>query len=434
MRKSTEQIVEKIKEFIVAAELKQDYRRAPTDFTRERKLTFQLLIVFMLRKLYKSLALEIGEFFGQIGLPGATLSKSAFTQARQKLKPLFFADLLSVFNNEFYTDNQDRVSKLKGMRILAVDGSTLDLPFSPELEAYYGSQSNQHQQTRYVKGRVSIAYDLLNNMVVHGVLQPYAKGEMVAAIEHLAYCQPKDLLIYDRGYACYQLVDEHRIRGLEVVVRLKVNSSKEVEEFAASPATDVELIIKPGRDQKKKHGYSEQAAQQVRLIKLKLENGEQVLLLTTLLDKEQYPAAFLLELYRMRWGVETRYDVLKNVLQVEYFSGLKKEAIEQDFYICLFLMNMQALLAEELKEEIAQKYAGRKYKYQVNLSVAVGFLKSKVVDLFLTKNTSQILAHLKQSFLQHVEPIRPGRKFPRQKDKYRNRKEPILMKNRKNVL
>lgn len=435
MRKSKQQIICGIKSFILVDEVEDKYKSRPADFTRNRKLPFQLLVLFMLRKLYKSLALEISEFFSQLDVSWCSLTKSAFTQARQKLSPLFFHDLLQKFNQEFYTDNDQGVERIKGMRILAVDGSTLDLPYSQELVQAYGTHSNQYDQVRYVKGRVSVLYDLLNYMILDGVLQPFAEGEPVAALKHLPHCRAGDLVVYDRAYASFEMVYSHQSNHLQVLMRMRPAFSKQLRDFAQSQVDDITIWMKPGKNTSiKNKAYGKDARVKVRLVKFCLDSGEQAILLTTLLDKEQFPIDFLKQVYGMRWGVETRYDVLKNVLQVEQFSGYTKSAIEQDFYISLFLMNMQALLAQELKEEIKARYGHRKYAYQLNLSLAIGHLKRSVVKLFITKQPNQILAQLKQSFLQHVEPIRPARKYPRLKDKYRNRKKPLLMKNRKNVL
>lgn len=416
-------------------EVEEKYKSRPEDFTRSRILPFKLLVVFMLRKLYKNLALEISEFFKDLAQPKVTLSKSAFTQARQKLSPLFFRSLLHKLNLEFYTDNDERVKQLKSMRILAVDGSTLDLPFSQELATVYGTHSNQHREASYIKGRASVMYDLLNGMVIDGVLQPFAQGEPSAALKHLSYAREGDLLVYDRNYASFEMVYEHRQRNMHVLMRLRSSFSRQVEAFAQSGEEDALVIIRPGKNTPvKDKAYERDTAIQVRLVKFSLDNGETALLLTTLLDKGEFSIDFLKQIYAMRWGVETAYDVLKNVLRVEYFSGFTQVAIEQDFYISLFLMNLQALLADELQQELKNRYGHRKLAYKINLATAIGHLKKNVVALFTSKVPEQVLLELRENFLQHVEPVRPNRKYPRQKDKYRHRKTPILMKNRKNVL
>lgn len=46
-------------------------------------------------------------------------------------------------------------------------------------------------------------------------------------------------------------------------------------------------------------------------------------------------------------------------------------------------MNMQALLADELQEELKQRYGHRKLEYQINLSTAIGHLKKNVLALFI---------------------------------------------------
>lgn len=440
MRKSNEEIIRQLQTFLLKENLEDKYKSKPSDFIRNRKLPFTTLILFMLRKLYKSLALEISEFFKEIQFTADLPTKSAFSQARQKLSPLFFQDLLYKFNEEFYTDNQQRVAQLQSMRILAVDGSTLDLPYSESLAQTFGTHSNQYSSVRYIKGRVSVVYDLLNHMILDGGLQPFAEGESVAALRHLDHCHQGDVLVYDRAYASFHMVYTHQQKGLHVVMRMKPSYSNQLQSFTQGDVDDTTIIMRPGKGQirinpcAEDKTYSKDAKVHVRLVKFTLDDGQQALLLTTLLDAQRYPIAFLKQLYAMRWGVETRYDILKNVLQVEYFSGYNEQAILQDFYISLFLMNMQVLLAQDLQQEIQHKYGHRKYNYQINLAVAIGHLKRNVVELFTNKHPGEVLRELEKSFLSHVEPVRPGRKYPRHKDKYRTRKKPILMKNRKNVL
>jgi hypothetical protein len=435
MRKKNEAIMEEVKAFILVDQVADKYKDKPSDFTRTRKLPFKHLVLFMLRKLYKSLALEISEFYKELQERRCTLSKSAFSQARQKLSPVFFEDLLKKFNHAFYTDNEEGVKTLQTMRILAVDGSTLDLPYSQELAQAYGTHSNQYDRVRYVKARVSVMYDLLNGMILDGVLQAFEQGESVAALKHIGCCQKGDVVVYDRAYASFDMVYTHRQAGLHVLMRMKPSFSHQLRAFAQSDLEDTRVFMQANQKQcLKDKAYGKQAQVQVRLVKFKLDNGEQALLLTTLLDEQAFPIALLKHIYGMRWGVETRYDVLKNVLQVEYFSGYTQKAVLQDFYISLFLMNMQVLLTEQLQEPIQAKYSHRKYAYQVNTAVAIAHLKKSIVALFVSKQPDEILSELKESFLAHVEPIRPGRKYPRHKDKYRTRKKPILMKNRKNVL
>lgn len=98
----------------------------------------------MLNLLRKSLSLEIENFtslFRPTKIYGFT--KSAFVQARKKVKPEVFEKLSRILLDEFYTDNQVAVKLWKGFRILAVDASRITLPITKELKAIYGETKNQ---------------------------------------------------------------------------------------------------------------------------------------------------------------------------------------------------------------------------------------------------------------------------------------------------
>jgi len=67
-------------------------------------------------------------------------------------------------------------------------------------------------------------------------------------------------------------------------------------------------------------------------VTVRLSTGELEILVTSLLDEEGYPTAAFKEIYNLRWGVETLYDVVKNRLSLENFSGKTAHAVLQDFH------------------------------------------------------------------------------------------------------
>jgi len=68
------------------------------------------------------------------------------------------------------------------------------------------------------------------------------------------------------------------------------------------------------------------------------------------LDDKKYPSKIFKNLYFQRWGVEKFYDEFKNKLKVEHFSGYSKHSILQDFYVALFVSNIQSLIVGEINE------------------------------------------------------------------------------------
>ena len=198
-----------------------------SDFSRERKQSFHGTIVFIINFLTKSLSVEIQNFIGFIkqNIPEKEVkdfTKSAFTQYRNKIKPEVFKYLSDNLIQEFYTDNDESINLWNGFRLLAVDGSILDLPDKKALEVIYGRTYNK-SGTGVIQARASVLYDVLNKFVIDGCLSPLSTGERVLAVNHLAFSKTRDLIIYDRGYPSFDLVYEHLERRIDFLMRVKVS-------------------------------------------------------------------------------------------------------------------------------------------------------------------------------------------------------------------
>ena len=94
-------------------------------------------------------------------------------------------------------------------------------------------------------------------------------------------------------------------------------------------------------------------------------------------------------------------------------SGHSPEAVLQDFHAALMLSNLQSIVEQECREEVAQISKCRKFDYAVNQNVAIGVMKHRVVRLFLSEKPQEILDQLKILFVKYLEPIRPNRSLPR---------------------
>jgi len=122
-------------------------------------------------------------------------------------------------------------------------------------------------------------------------------------------------------------------------------------------------------------------------------------------------------------------------MKLEYFSGYSPESILQDFYVTMFVSNIQTLIVGELEEEIAIETQGRKYKYKVNKNLSYGFLKNRILDLFLSEESiNVVVSKIKEILKKHLVPIRPDRTFNRDVGKYRKRIKPKVTKNQKDTL
>ena len=155
----------------------------------------------------------------------------------------------------------------------------------------------------------------------------------------------------------------------------------------------------------------------VRLIKIILDNGDIEILITSLLDGTKYRHGDFKWLYHKRWGIETYFDRLKNLLEVERFSSKTVTGIEQDFYALIFLSTFESILIKEDEEIISNENHEKKlkYEYKINKSVSYSAIAEYIVDLLLDTDVLplEVLIRLRKIFKKGLSPVRPGRQFER---------------------
>lgn len=440
MPKNSILIIKKLREEIFSKEIISAYRVNEQDFTRKRKQPFGQVVLFMLNLLRKSMVIEINNFLEYLNSKldsqkVENFTSSAFVQKRKKIKPEVFNYLSSVIIDNYYVQSNENIKRFKDLRILAVDGSKITLPFTEELKSSYGESKNQ-TNTSIVQAKSSVLYDVLNRLVLDSVLENIKTGERELALRHKPLWKENDLIIYDRGYPSYDFKYEHIKAGIDYLIRVQKNHSKIVGSFILSEKRTLIVDIFP----QEKHlfkgkDYDKSTSIKVRLVRVDLPSGEIEILMTSLLDSQIYPSSIFKELYFLRWGIETFYDELKNKLKVEYFTGYSKMSIEQDFFCAVFISNLQSIIVNDLEEELKTKNQITKLDYKINTNLSYGFLKNRILELlFKEAPLEEVFKELENLFLQNTIPIRLNRNNKRQVGKYRTRVKPLVLKNQKDAI
>jgi hypothetical protein len=117
------------------------------------------------------------------------------------------------------------------------------------------------------------------------------------------------------------------------LIRVPRQSFTALNAFGAAPAQEQVVtltVTSKARSYVKEHQLP--TTLRVRLIKVVLPTGEVAVLGTDLLDTHAYPAAEFGGVYGKRWQHETYHARLKNLFEVERFSGTSLQALTQDFY------------------------------------------------------------------------------------------------------
>jgi hypothetical protein len=389
-------------------------RVSEKDFTRDRKLPFKSLILFMLNIIKQTLQKELTHFVSLFGGEKAdSITKSAYCQSRMKLKHTGFIELNDVILKSFYT--RCSFKKWNNFIVLGVDGSKLNLPYSEELLKDFGIKLTKDKIMP--QAIISSCYDLLNEIIIDSQIDKGDRTERPLALKHIENLHKinhKVLIIFDRGYQGLWFMFYLLMKKVDFVMRLK-NDFPEVESFLKSD--DISRIInyeecsEKSINQLKKLGLIFHSIK-IRLVKVILDDGTIEVLATSLLDEKKYPSVIFKDLYFRRWGIETNFDRLKNKIEVENFTGLSTLSVLQDYYANMFILNLQSIIARDVQSEIDEDKTELKHKYNVNKNLSLGYMKDNVINILTSKNP-KYMDELIDLFKIEPNPIRKGRKFPR---------------------
>ena len=378
-------------------------RKMPQFFTRNRKMPFTNLVLFMLNMVKSSIQVALDRFFKESSQEEIHMSQQAYSKAREKIHWEAFRWLFTEGVGDVYINYYDT---WHGYRVSANDGSKLQLPDDQKLRDYFGTMGSAKVAAT---AQASALYDVFNNVLLDVQLEPVKTDERALALRHIEelYKLPsfgKELILFDRGYASFDLIEAMKDRGISYLMRVKKGFNKSIDQFTEGDHT---TILKK----------AEHEDISVRVLKFTLSSGEVETLVTDLTDKRMGINAFKV-LYFKRWPVETKYDEIKNKLQVENFSGRTINAINQDFYVCMHMTNIAAIARWEAQEKVDDERSMKdnKYQYHVNENLVIGTLKDRFIMALLEgnlrvrkKKVGKILYLLKFD----AEPSRPNRSIPR---------------------
>jgi Transposase DDE domain len=409
-----------VRKMIQQDSIQESYRNTPEAFTRQRKLPFSSLVLLVLQKSVKSLQLRLHEFFRETaeGGPQESATASAYTQARAKLSHKVFIELNNKALLKPLEASLAHCQRWQGHRLLGIDSSKLRLPDEDEIWDRFGGQEPVNQSgacgVRVPMARLSVLFDLLNDLGLETRVEPYNVGEIDIAQDHLLVMGKGDLGILDRGFAGYELFAKTAARGADFVCRCSKGSFGVVSKLFARNEAGVSLTVRlkaPARAIK----AGLPSTLLVRFVTLRLPTGELEVLATSLLDEAAYPAEVFGWVYHQRWGIETYYGVLKGRLDLENFTGLTTESVLQDIHAAVFLTNLETVLTGPVVRSMpAAGENGRKHALQVNRSVSFHAIKFRMIDLLIgTTPLEQTVAELQRLFQENPVPVRPDRHVPR---------------------
>ena len=345
-------------------------RRA--DFSRRRKLGFTDYVYLTVQNMKTSLQAGLNAFIKKRKNNKIEYSKQAFSKGRQRIRPEAFQELYQAVVMKFY--EKAGIHSWKGYQLFGIDGTRLNLPCTEELAQLYGAQVSQGAPQ--VQALVSCVYDLLNGIIVDTRFAHCKSSERDAAKDMITSFQlaqaENPVFVMDRGYPSAELIDAIINAEHKFIMRC--------------PTEFLRGMKLPKMDNTLEHKFAKlKHSLKVRVVKIQLPSGNIEYLITNILDSQITIDDFKWA-YEKRWGIETKYNDVKNKLEIECFTGYSPVAILQDFYATMFLANLEGVLEYDLHEEIEAAHFSPEniHTYKMNITMAISELKGSVVEMLST--------------------------------------------------
>jgi hypothetical protein len=200
----------------------------------------------------------------------------------------------------------------RGLRLMAIDGTTLNVPDTAANDRAFGRPSGGHRgEGAFPQVRKLSLVELGTHVEVAFQVKPCTWSEQAMLPALLRHVTPDMLLIWDRNFFSYELWNTLNSRKIKLLARVKANLILE----PIRHLSDGSYLAKIYRNAKARRHDRDGIV--VRVTDYTIDDpqrtghGEKHVLLTNLLDAELYPAKELIRGYHERWEHELVYDEQK---------------------------------------------------------------------------------------------------------------------------
>lgn len=317
-------------------------------------------------------------------------------------------------------------------RVLDVDGSTLTMPDTLANQAEYPQIPSQKRGCGFPIARIVVVFSLAVGTVLDAAIGKYQgkeTGENSLFRTLHEVLEKNDVVLADRyfsGWCDIALLNE---RGVHIVVRkhqLRATDFRTGQRLG--PNDHLVCWSKPARPEWMSKEQYAQLPESLTLREVRVHvqqkgfRTRKLVVVTTLLDPDKYPAKEIANLYRRRWQAELNLRSLKIVLQMDHLRCHTPHRVRNEFYMHLIGYNLiRRLMA------VAAFGAGVE-PWTVSFKGTLQTINNLLPLLNTRVSTEEWCDALLEAIATHVVGNRPDRFEPRVKKrrpkKYKFMREP----------
>lgn len=250
---------------------------------------------------------------------------------------------------------QQTMSQWHGHPVALLDGTIFIVRPTATLRQHYGVLHNQHGDHYWLQIRGVGIFCLHSGVGLAFTEAAVTTSEQKLAIEIIAQLEPNTVLVGDRNFGIFAVVQAVRHSQGHVVFRLTSARARKVAGCALHADDDLLVNWSPSRQDQLNEEMST-APIHGRVLCCRIQRQgfrpQKLFLFTTLLDSTIYTADELCQLYGMRAHVELNLRYIKEQLDLGELKGKSPASVRQELYSGVLAYNLiRACMAEAAAEE-----------------------------------------------------------------------------------
>lgn len=342
----------------------------------------------------------------------------AYCQARQRMPEEVFAQCVRHVGQALESQADTRW-RWNGRDVKIADGTTCSMPDTPANQRAYPQSASQEPGLGFPILRLLAVFSLATGVVLDMRFCCYAgkyQSELGMLRELWGLFASGDIVLTDRYLCSWFEIATLRQRGVDVVMRLHQGRNADFRRGRRLGRDDhiVEWIKPQCPDWMDKETYAAlPKTLMMREIRVRVSQPgfrtDEVIVVTTLLDAEEYPAEEIAALYRARWNAELDLRSLKTTMQMDVLRGKTPDIVRKEIWVHALAYN----LIRTVMAQTAKRFgvSPRTISFKGTLQTLLAFQPQ------LAYATSAELSHridvLWRAIITHRVGDRPGRYEPR---------------------
>jgi hypothetical protein len=265
-----------------------------------------------------------------------------YCEARQALPKPIAEKVTDRIVDESRAEMQEGWPGLK-RPIFVVDGSSLQLQHADELVRAYSPGRNQHGKNHWPVMRIVVFHDVWSGLALRPSWGPmYGKtpvSEQKLAQEAMSRLPADAVVLGDGNFGIFAYAHAAHQSGRPVILRLTKARAQRILGRELVEGTDARVVWQASPWDRRRHPeLPGQAAISGRLLVCaNPSRPEELLYLFTTLE---LPASEIVEIYGLRWNVETDLRSLKRTVGLHQLSSKSVDMVEKELLLAVAAYNL----------------------------------------------------------------------------------------------